>query len=205
VSDTSGSEYAERLTQKQRVWWKRVLPVQLPYRLNLRWQHLGVTLDVGCGIGRNLGSLAEGSLGVDHNADAVAFARSGGLDVMTVDEFLSSDRAVMASFDGMLLAHVVEHLSHAEAVDLLHLYLPYLRPGGAVFFVCPQERGYASDPTHVWFATAQDLEALATEVGLRPERSYSFPFPRRFGRAFIYNESCVLARKPGADKATQGT
>ena len=33
---TESSEYADRLVDLQRVWWKRVLPVQAPYLWNLR-------------------------------------------------------------------------------------------------------------------------------------------------------------------------
>ena len=76
-------------------------------------------------------------------------------------------------------------------------YVPFVRPGGRVFLVCPQERGYASDPTHLWFAQDGDLLELAKKVGLEPERSFSFPFPRKAGKLFIYNEFCVTARVPG--------
>ena len=51
----------------------------------------------------------------------------------------------------MLLAHVIEHMDADAGVAIMQDYLPYLRPGGKVFFICPQERGYASDPTHVRF------------------------------------------------------
>ena len=57
---------------KQQVWWKKALNVQAPYRWNLRRQRLGRTLDVGCGIGRNLETLDPGSVGVDHNEHSVA-------------------------------------------------------------------------------------------------------------------------------------
>lgn len=90
---TQDSSYAERLQKKQGVWWKQILPVQLPYRLNLKRQKLGRTLDIGCGIGRNLGALPAGSLGVDHNASAIEMARRDGLQAMTVEEFEGSDQA----------------------------------------------------------------------------------------------------------------
>ena len=85
--------------------------------------------------------------------------------------------------------------ARAEAEALLGSYLPYLRVGGRVLFVCPQERGYASDPTHVRFADGADLERLATRCGLRPDPWFSFPFPRWTGKLFIYNEFCVRATK----------
>ena len=194
---TESAAYARRLEAKQRVLWKRVLRVQAPYQWNLRRQHLGRTLDVGCGIGRNLETLGPGSVGVDHNAAAVALARERGVTALTVQEWESSPLRQVESFDGMLLAHVIEHLDAAEGLAIMRMYLPYLKPGGRVFFVCPQERGYASDATHVRFIDGEALRQLASDVGLEPEPWFSFPFPRWAGRAFIYNEFCLLARKPG--------
>jgi SAM-dependent methyltransferase len=193
---TDTPDYAERLRSKQTLWWKRLLHVQAPYHWNMRRQGLGRTLDVGCGIGRNLGVLAPGSVGVDHNAESIVLARAMGYDAYTVQDFLDGELAVPAAFDGLLLAHVIEHMDHDQALKLLGDYLPFVRPGGRVFLVCPQERGYASDPTHVWFARDTDLAGLVEELGLELERSFSFPFPRRTGKLFIYNEFCVTARVP---------
>lgn len=194
--DTDSEWYAERLRAKQGKRWKRILRVQAPYQWNLRRQHLGRTLDVGCGIGRNLATLGPGSLGVDHNVEAVAEARAHGFDAVTSQQFHAAPPA-KGSFDGLLVAHVIEHMDEPDAVGLLEEYLPYLGPGGRVFMICPQERGYASDPTHVRFTTGADLARLARKVGLEPHRPRSFPFPRFMGRPFIYNEFTLLAVKPG--------
>lgn len=190
---TEGASYAERLRRKQNVWWKQIIPVQLPYRLNIRRQGLGRALDIGCGIGRNMQALSADSLGVDHNAQSVQLAQQAGMRAMTVEEFRASDEARAESFDGFLLAHVLEHMDEDTGRELLRSYLPYLRPGGSVFIICPQEVGYRSDSTHVRFTTGEDIERLCREVGLTPKRSYSFPFPRMVGRLFIYNEFCVKA------------
>ena len=197
MRDTSGEDYARRLQAKQEVWWKKALNVQAPYQWNLRRQQLGRTLDVGCGIGRNLETLAPGSVGVDHNAEAVRVARGRGVTALTVEEWEHSDLRQPESFDGILLAHVIEHMDQAAGVAIMRDYLPYLRPGGKVFYICPQERGYASDPTHVRFTTGEDLAELSREVGLQPDPWFSFPFPRWAGKPFIYNEFCLLAHKPG--------
>ena len=193
---TNTPDYAERLRRKQTLWWKRLLHVQAPYHWNLRRQGLGRTLDVGCGIGRNLGVLSPGSVGVDHNADSVGLARSMGYNAYTVKEFLAGDLAVAGAFDGLLVAHVIEHLEREEALQVLRDYLPFVRTGGRVFLVCPQERGYASDPTHVWFAQDPELRELVGALGLQLARSFSSPFPRRAGKLFIYNEFCVAATVP---------
>jgi SAM-dependent methyltransferase len=196
MADTRDSHYTDRLRVKQDVLWKRVLRVQAPYHWNVKRQSLGRTLDIGCGIGRNLAYLSAGSVGVDHNRDSVLEARRRGFAALTVEEWESSDLRVEQSFDSLLLAHVVEHMAGDEARALVNSYLPYLRPGGRAFFICPQERGYASDATHVEFVDGEGLCALAADVGLVPQRSFSFPLPRFFGRAFVYNEFCVLATKP---------
>lgn len=194
--DTRDAAYAARLVRKQGALWKRILSVQTPYRWNLRRQHLGRTLDVGCGIGRNLDALPDGSVGVDHNQESVAIARRHGLQAFTVEEWRKMSPDQIGVFDGVLGAHVVEHMSRDDARTLLVDYLPFLRPGGKLFLVCPQEKGFASDPTHVTFTTGDDLVELARGIGLEPSAPYSFPFPRLAGRWFTYNEFCLLARKP---------
>jgi SAM-dependent methyltransferase len=189
---TNDDEYARRLQTREGVWWKRLLNVQAPYRWNLRRQHLGRTLDIGCGIGRNLQTLPPGSVGVDHNEASIRVARERGLEAYTVDEFHAIDPG---TFDGLLVAHVIEHLDANAGLELMRSYLPYLRPGGRLFFICPQERGYASDPTHVRWTTGEDLLGLAKELGLKADGWRSFPFPRSLGKVFAYNEFTVLAHR----------
>jgi SAM-dependent methyltransferase len=196
VKDTRGADYAHRLRSKQDARWKRILNVQAPYRWNLRRQDLGRTLDVGCGIGRNLATLPEGSVGVDHNRAAIADARGQGLTAFTTEEWATSELRSPSAFDSLLFAHVVEHMDRDSAVGLLEEYLPCLKPQGKVFLICPQERGYASDPTHVRFVDLDGLAELVQTVGLTPVRSFSFPLPRVAGKVFTYNEFCLLASAP---------
>lgn len=195
-STSLDDRYAERLLRKQTAWWKRLLNVQAPYRWNLRRLQPGFTLDVGCGIGRNLEHLAGQSIGVDPNPHAVAAARLRGLPAYTPDEFRRSEYCRPERFDTLLLAHVCEHLSAAEARELLDEYLPLVRRGGRVILITPQEAGYRSDPTHVRFVDFAALRELLEAAGMTAEREYSFPFPRWVGRVFTYNEFVVAARKP---------
>jgi SAM-dependent methyltransferase len=193
---TEGGDYTERLQRQGAAPWKLWLNVQAPYRWNLRRHQLGVTLDIGCGIGRNLVSLQTGSIGVDHNATSVQATRERGLDAFTVHEWEQVRDDYREVFDSLLLAHLIEHLTPPQAQQLLESYLPALKPGGKVLFICPQERGYASDDTHVTWTTGQDLQRLAMACGLVPGRWKSFPLPRAAGRWFTYNEFTLLARKP---------
>ena len=191
---TARSDYAQRLARLEGARWKQALDVQRPYRWNLRRLDLGRTLDVGCGLGRNLVALEDG-VGVDHNVDSVGIARERGLRAWTSDEWPTCADAVESSFDAMLVAHVLEHLDEAAADAVLQSYLPYLRPDAKLVLICPQEKGYTTDHTHVRFVDEQGLRATARRLGFSPVRQYSFPFPRVTGKVFPYNEFVLVAQR----------
>jgi 2-polyprenyl-3-methyl-5-hydroxy-6-metoxy-1,4-benzoquinol methylase len=193
---TTDSEYAERLVALQQSRWKRLLPVQAPYRWHLRHLKLGHALDIGCGIGRNLANLSGNAVGIDHNPTSVSIARSQGFEAFTPDGFRTSTRAQLQGFDSLLFAHILEHMTTREATKLVRTYLPYLRRAGTVVVIAPQERGYRSDPTHVEFLDFGALTDIAVACQLVVARSYSFPFPRFMGRSFPYNEFVVVANAP---------
>lgn len=193
---TAAAPYAERLARLEGAWWKRLLDVQAPYRRNVRRLAPGRTLDVGCGLGRNLGHLGGNGVGVDHNPAAVAECRRRGLVAYTADEFAAAPEAVPGAFDHLLVAHVLEHLVPAAATELLGAYLPYVRGGGSVVIITPQEAGQRSDPTHLTFLDHAAVRALAAAAGLRVVEQRSFPFPRIAGRVFRHNESVAVARVP---------
>jgi hypothetical protein len=195
--DTAAEAYTQRLTARSGAGWKRVLDVQAPYRRNLR-RLLGdrPTLDVGCGIGRNLVTLPAGSVGVDHNPTSVQACRDSGLTAFTVEEFLA--RGTGQRYAALLAAHLLEHLPPGAGSEVLGGYLPFLEPGAVVVLICPQERGFASDPTHTVFVDQAALAGIAEGLGLRVQRQYSFPLPRFTGRVFTYNEFVTVATVPAS-------
>lgn len=197
ASDTREQSYTDRLRQQGSVWWKRLLDVQRPYRWNLRRMRLGFVLDVGCGLGRNLANLGGkgAAVGVDHNASSVAEARSRGFEAYLPGELEASEHARPGRFDALLFSHVLEHMTAAQAEALVRSYLPYLRPGGRVVMITPQEAGFRSDPTHVELVDLDGLARLAGALGLRVLERSSFPFPRPVGQVFRYNEFVVVAEK----------
>lgn len=196
AATTTGTDYTARLERLGGARWKQLIDVQRPYRWNLQRLRLGRVLDVGCGIGRNLAALPDG-VGVDHNATSIEAARAAGYTAWTTQEWPDSPDAVPASFDAMLLAHVLEHMDGADADEVLRSYLPYLKPRAALVLICPQEKGYATDDTHVRFVGLHRMAQHAVELGFVPARMYSFPFPRAAGTLFPYNEFVVVALRSG--------
>ena len=122
MEDTSGQEYTDRLAGLTDARWKQVLSVQAPYRWNIRRLGPGHTLDVGCGIGRNLAHLDD-AVGVDHNESSIEVARARGFRAWTTAEWPSCPDAVEGAFDSLLLAHVLEHLDQATGDEVIASYL----------------------------------------------------------------------------------
>lgn len=192
---TRDQQYSMRLVTKESAWWKRIFDVQAPYRWNLRRLNPGFTLDIGCGLGRNLNNLSGNGVGIDHNPHSVEIASSRGLLAFTPESFEDSSFNERARFDSILLSHVVEHMLDEEVVKLLGTYIHLLKPHGQVIFITPQEYGFRSDPTHVQFVDFTGLRRIAHESALLVVREFSFPFPRSFGRFFKYNEFISVSRR----------
>lgn len=195
--DTTSSAYTDRLRALQGAWWKRALHVQAPYRWNVR-RTLGAraTIDLGCGIGRNLGVLAPGSVGVDHNPASVAFCRMQGHRAYLPQEFLGL-RDSERPREALLASHVLEHVPPGTQEALLHPYVESLAPGAVVMLVCPQERGFASDASHTDFVDGARMVEVLRNLDLDARGWASFPFPRWTGRAFVYNEFVAVGRVRG--------
>jgi 2-polyprenyl-3-methyl-5-hydroxy-6-metoxy-1,4-benzoquinol methylase len=169
--DTTGKRYTKRLVGSEETGWKNKLNVQQPYYWNILRLQPGKTLDIGCGVGRILKKLPAGSVGVDHNKHSIDYAKARQLRAFLPDEFLGSKKYKAEKFDSILLSHVLEHMTVADAVALLKTYLPHLGKDGKVIVICPQERGYASDSTHITFMDQAMIGDILEQVGLEPRRS----------------------------------
>jgi SAM-dependent methyltransferase len=196
MKQTTELEYTKRLIRLQEPLWKKILDVQAPYRWNLRRLKPGFVLEIGCGLGRNLKHLQGAGVGVDHNPHSVEYARGLGLLAFTVEEFEKSEFNTAGRFDSLLLSHVAEHMSLVSLTELLRARAPLVRSGGKLILVCPQEAGFTSDASHVEFMNFDKLRDAAKNAGFVPQLEYSFPFPRIFGRIFLYNEFVSVSRKP---------
>ena len=196
MRDSVDPDYARGLKAAERAWWKRLFDVQRPYRNHLRRLTPGFLLDIGCGLGRNLQHCGGHGVGLDPNTAMVTECRARGLIAFTPAEFDSSAYGTGAQFDTLLVSHVLEHLTRADAIALVGRYVPRIKPGGRAIFITPQEWGFWADRTHVEFVDLDALGEISSAVGLDRVAAYSFPLPRPFGRLFRYNEFVQIARRP---------
>lgn len=193
---STDSAYTRRLQRLSGRRWKRLVPN--PYRWNIRRLATGRVLDVGCGIGRCLDFVRPRGVGVDPNETAIAVCKENGHEAYTPADFATAyaTREPVRQFNTLLCSHVLEHLDEGTGVELIRTYLPHLAAGARILLITPQERGQQSDTTHVRFMDAAALTRLVAQCGLELERIASFPFPRSFGRWFVYNETVTTARMP---------
>ena len=191
--DTSQPWYTARLNRLGNKKWKILLGTQRPFKVPITNLRLGKTLEIGCGVGRVLQWLPN-SIGVDHNPTSIVAARARGLTTFSNEEFHLSKFAISKSFDSLLMAHLLEHMTEDERNTIMKEFRKYLKPEGRLVIICPQEAGFRSDSTHIEYL---DFNAIK-EYGLRHdfvvELAKSNPFPRFFGKLFKYNEFFVVLK-----------
>ncbi|MFK7897051.1 MAG: class I SAM-dependent methyltransferase [Myxococcota bacterium] len=141
-------------------------------------------LDVGCGRGVLLGPLADEGLqahGFELSEEAArgADARAE----IRIGEDLRSAGYAEASFDLVVIWHVLEHLTEPRAT--LEEIRRVLRPGGRLVVAVPNYASWQARwsgaawfhldlPRHLHHFTAAGLERLIKEVGFRPRSAHHF-------------------------------
>lgn len=192
---TEKEDYTSSLLTRQSKWWKRLLNVQYPYKKNIISLKPRFVLDIGCGVGRNLLHLEGYGIGIDHNKTSVQECRARGLRAYTNREFENTIYNQPGQFDSILLAHVAEHMTLNQSVQLLVKYLPLVKNNGRLIIITPQEAGYRSDDTHVEFIDFYKQREIIEQSGCTLIKQYSFPFPAFAGKFFKYNEFISIGQK----------
>ena len=191
--DTSQPWYTARLNRLGNKKWKILLGTHRPFKTPITSLCLGRTLEIGCGVGRVLQWLPN-SIGVDHNSTSVDAARARGLTAFTNEEFHLSEFAISKSFDSILMAHLLEHMTEDERNTIMKEFRKYLQPKGRLVIICPQEAGFRSDSTHIEYLDFNSIEEYGLRHDFVIELAKSNPFPRFFGKLFKYNEFFVVLK-----------
>ena len=159
-------------------------------RAELDFQHMHLRplagarlLEVGCGSGEMLQRLRGFGwdvLGQDVDPGAVAHGRKRGLEVRQGS--LESLELPSASFDAIVMSHVLEHLF--DPVGLLNECHRLLRPGGRLSLVVPNAASlgfslfkdawlHLDPPRHIHLFTAVSLKQLLGRTSFQVERVFT--------------------------------
>lgn len=143
----------------------------------------GLLLDVGCGNGSTIQMMAKKGwkgVGIDFDDKAVEHARSKGLEVKQGDIFSQKFRD--ASFDAIILSHVIEHVP--SPIRVLTECRRIMKEGGSLIAITPnaRSRGYSlyrenwrglEIPRHLQVFTPESLSKAAKLAGFRKVKSFT--------------------------------
>ncbi len=166
-------------------------------------------LDVGCGSGallRRHRALGWQVQGIELAERAVTACRDAGLQVHAGT--LADAGLPAASFDAILLHHVIEHVP--DPLDALVRARRLLTPGGILCLVTPNTSAisfrvygscwYALDaPRHLHLFDRENLATLARRAGLSVVRIATEASPRIFAESRHYARSQGATLPPGLD------
>jgi len=161
-------------------------------------------LDVGCGRGEFLQACREagiGAYGVEADPEMVSRCTMKALEVATGDALAHLRALPDRSLDGIFSAQVIEHLTNAEIVELIHLAADKLKRGALIVLetINPDTfsalRWFWMDPTHRQPVSPATVRFLLEESGFTlRDVLYSSPVP----------EDETLARLSEAGAASAG-
>jgi 2-polyprenyl-3-methyl-5-hydroxy-6-metoxy-1,4-benzoquinol methylase len=140
----------------------------------------GRLLDIGCGNGRPMRRLIDAgwsAIGIDADVEAVAAARSAGLDAR--QGALKTQQFPDQHFDVILMSHVIEHLT--DPLDELKECRRILKPSGSIVIATPNALSFGHRlcgrywpgldvPRHLQIFTPNALTGLAAKCNLFPVR-----------------------------------
>jgi len=110
-----------------------------PSVLDLWIEKRAPILDVGCGEGLYLSYLREHNIkatGIEAHPATAKRARAKKLDVVIGDAFRVLPK-LRARNGAVVISHLIEHLSGAQAARLIRLAYNCLRPGGRILILTP--------------------------------------------------------------------
>ena len=169
-------------------------------------------LDLGCGTGRHLITLAEQGfhmVGFDQSNHGLQLARAwltekGFQAGLCAQDFLDPLPCANASFDALLSTQVIHHAILANIQKTVNEIYRVLKPAGLIFISMPLYPPNRPDIKEIEPATFVPLSG--SERGL-PHHYFTEAGLRQVFQAFeilkIFTDSthhlCIFARKPGSD------
>ncbi len=161
----------------------------------------GKTIDFGCGPGELLSKLAEGSIGLEINPEAVMFCKANKLNVdlyhPDIDDYKFMDYKGK-SFKTFIISHVLEHIDNADIVLKKILDSCSDLKVERIIVIVPGIKGFKSDITHKTFIDYDFIikNHFKNHDYYRINSVEWFPFNcNAMGKIFLYNEMMVVYDK----------
>ena len=187
---TNTHQYTKYYMKKYNIWYRKLFPVDIPFKFIAKACCKGRILDVGCGPGRYLAFFKNDAVGVDHNKDFVAYAQNQGFNSYFSEDFLK--KGIQVKFDTLLFSHILEHMNLQEGIKLINTYLPYLKKNGRIVIIVPHGYCFENDPTHVLYYDFNRVEELASKIHYRIKRNFYHPFPDWLSKWLITDGIYIL-------------
>jgi SAM-dependent methyltransferase len=180
--------------------------------LGKRYPQRGKLLEVGSGLGYLLDYFKKdgwATTGVEPNRGMCRYAQKV-LGVDAIPEILPDAKFADASFDAVLMMHVIEHVP--DPTDTLAEIHRVLRPGGTLVMETPRydtltfkllgrrERSVSCDG-HIYFFTSDTLARIATKTGYSVIRQDPVGRSMTAGR-LLYNVG-VVSKSKGVQKTLE--
>lgn len=189
INSTSNHEYTEYYLKKYNIWYRRLFPIDIPFKFIAKSCCRGKILDIGCGPGRYLSFFPDRAVGVDHNKDFVEYTRERGFHTFYSKDFLDTNKE---EFDTLLFSHILEHMNFQEGITLIKTYLPFLRKEGRIVIIVPHGYCFKNDPTHILYYDKYKIDELAFNINLKVTKSFYHPFPDFLSKWFITDGIYIL-------------
>ncbi len=160
-------------------------------------------VDIGCGGGELVAALGDRgyrAIGVERDVRSLAL-RSRLTTVLEGSAEHLPDELRLASCDGIVFSHVIEHL--CDPVAALRSAVALLKPRGLLFCEVPNNESliarqsglsweHLDIPRHINFFHEMSLVALAERSGLKVSRTYFSGFCRDFSDSYIATEQRIF-------------
>lgn len=173
-------------------------------------------LDIGCGSGRILALLRDAGhtvVGVEPDPAARAVATQRGLTVFDGTAEALPAALHDATFDAILLTHVLEHC--ADPLQALRNAAALLRAGGKLTVETPNNRAaglqqagsvwrWLDVPRHLNFFTPDSLLAICRQAGLTPLTTEYRGYTRQFKADWLAAEQTIWERFRAAQGSAAG-
>lgn len=161
----------------------------------------GPAIDFGCGIGNLLRRLPPGSIGLEYNAETVAYCRRQGLDVIWYDGTRDGwNLGALPSgkrYVSLVVSHVLEHLDAPDRILKSLLAAAGNRGVSTALLIVPGIAGFNSDPTHRTFIDLPWFRKVLGDIDdWQLTHAGYYPFNHESGGGiFAHNELQVVARR----------